>query len=215
MGAVGSALNLFPSRWSAVPLLLALITVAILSGCNKFRSTDMTPLDRAGVWFNNIEKLLELDVTDAEVEQLVSVRQTGVSDEACIELIRISRGRHGQFTDGQAVASLVGAGMQEASVIELARLNQLGLRAGEAQAMRLARLSDQMILAVARRRAAGQPSLSGPKLAALQNAGLTQKQLLAEINRGTTGAEADAIIIRRNSAAGGRGFVRPRGRRRG
>ena len=142
------------------------------------------------------------------------MRQTGVSDEACIELIRISRGRHGQFTDGQAVASLVGAGMQEASVIELARLNQLGLRAGEAQAMRLARLSDQMIVAVARRRAAGQPSLSGPKLAALQNAGLTQKQLLAEINRGTTGAEADAIIIRRNSAAGGRGFVRPTGRRR-
>src|SRR5205085_2675178 len=101
-----------------------------------------------------------------------------------------------------------GAGMQEDSVLALARLNQLGLQTGEAQAMRLAHLSDRVILAIAERRAAGTPSLSGPTAAALQNAGLTEEQILAEIARGTTDAEANATIARRNAAAANRGFVR-------
>ena len=195
-------------------LLLALMAAGLpLSGCNKIRSADLTPLDKAGVWFNDVEQLRALNISDAEVQQLVAARQGGLSDQACLELIRIAHGRNQRFADGHAVSSLVGAGMQEASVLELARLGQLGLQTGEAQAMRLARLSDRVILAVAHRRAAGQPSLSGPAAAALQNAGLTENQILAEINRGTTDAEVDAMIARRNAAAAGHGFVRQTGRR--
>ena len=93
-------------------------------------------------------------------------------------------------------------------MLELARLNQLGLWAGEALALRLSGLSDQVILAVARRRAAAQPVLSSVKVSALKNAGLNEAQILADINSGISDQQADKIIAERNYAAGGHSFVR-------
>ena len=80
--------------------------------------------------------------------------------------------------------------------------------------MKLAGLSEDVVLAVARRRNAGQPVLSSAKAAELRNAGLTNPQILSAVSRGTTDAQADAIIAQRNRAAGGHGFVRQRGTRR-
>jgi hypothetical protein len=197
-------------------LLPALMAAGLsLSGCNKIRKTDLTPLDKAGIYFQNVDLFRALNVTDAEVQELIAARQGGVSDQTCLELIRIAHERKQSFVDGQGVSSLLGAGMQEATVLELDRLNQLGLQTGEALAMRLAHLSDRVILTIAQRRAAGMPALSGPMAAALQNAGFTEDQILAEINRGTTDADANAMIARRNTAAASQGFVRqPRRRRR-
>jgi hypothetical protein len=189
------------------------VTLVMASGCRGTRTTDMSPLDKAGVWFTGVEELRKLNLNDAEVQQLILARQAGFSDEGGIELVQIARAREETFADGQAAANLLRAGMRESSVIEMARLNQLGLRAGEAQAMRLARLTDDVVLAIARRRAAGQPSLSGAGATALQNAGFSESQLLVEINRGMVDSEAEALIARRNAAAA-RGFVRPTGRRR-
>lgn len=200
----------WPPQWSCV--LLA--SVAALVGCKKLHRTDLTPLDQAGMYFNSVEQLRQIGVTDAEVAQLVPARQAGVSDQTCIQLVQIVHSRHEQFSDGQAVAGLLDAGLAESSVLELARLNQLGLWSGEAQAMRLSGLSDEVILAVAMRRAAHEPVLSSAKVTALQNAGLSEKQILADINGGTTDAQADAIIAERTNAAGGHNFVRQRGRRR-
>jgi hypothetical protein len=175
---------------------------------------DTSSLDQAGMWFNGVEQLRELSVTDDEVQQVLLARQAGITDENCVELVRLARRRNQPFADGAAIGGLMRAGMQEQSVMALARLNQLGLRAGEAQAMRLAGLSDEVILAVARRRTAGQPVLSSAKAAELRNAGLTDRQILDHVNRGTTDAQADAIIAQRNRAAGGTRFVRQQGSRR-
>ena len=165
------------------------------------------------MYFNNVEQLRQLGVSDSEVAQLVPARQAGVTDDTCIELVRIVHTRHQPFTDGQGVAGLVGAGVAENSVLELARLNQLGLWSGEAEALRLSGLSDQVILAIARRRAAAQPVLSSAKIGALKNAGLSEAQILADINSGISDEQADKIIAERNYAAGGHSFVRQRGRR--
>jgi hypothetical protein len=162
------------------------------------------------MYFSNVEQLRQLGVADSEVPQLISVRQAGVSDESCVEFVRIAHMRHQPFTDGQAIAGLINAGVDEKSVLELARLNQLGLWAGEALALRLSGLSDQVILTVARRRAASQPVLSSVKVSALKNAGLNEAQILADINSGTSDEQADKIIAARNYAAGGHSFVRER-----
>ena len=183
-----------------------------LTGCHKMHTTDLTPLDKAGVQFNDVEQLRGMDLSDAEVQKVAGARQSGVSDQDCIELVRIAHARHQPFTDGETAPMLLGAGIAEPTVMQLARLNQLGIWAGEAQAMHLARLSDEVILAVAARRAAGQPVLSGAKIASLQEVGYTQGQLLGEINSGTTDDQADAIIARHNVASS-RGFVHQRGRR--
>ena len=68
--------------------------------------------------------------------------------------------------------------------------------------MHLARLSDPVIVAVAARRAAGQPVLSGGRLASLQELGYSDSQLIGEINGGTTDADADAIIAKDRNLAG-------------
>jgi len=166
------------------------------------------------MYFSNVEQLRQLGVSDSEVPQLISVRQAGITDETCIELVRIAHMRHQPFTDGQAVAGLINAGVDEKTALELARLNQLGLWAGEALALRLSGLSDQVILAVARRRSAAQPVLSSVKVSALKNAGLSEAQILANINNGASDEEADKIIAERNYAAGGHSFVRERRRHR-
>lgn len=211
---MSSPAKLHSLSWSALWPCVLLASLVALVGCKKLHPADLTPLDQAGMYFNSVEQLRQLGVTEPEVAQLVPARQTGASDQTCIELVQIVHSRHEQFNDGQAVAGLLGAGLEERSVIELARLNQLGLWSGEAQAMRLSGLSDKVILAVAMRRAAHQPVLSSAKVAALQNAGLSEKQILADIDGGVTDAQADAVIAERTNAAGGHSFVRQRGRRR-
>jgi hypothetical protein len=164
--------------------------------------------------FNNVEPLREFDMTLDEVQQLILAREAGVPEEDCVELIRLARRRGQPFNDGQAIAGLVRAGLQNSSAMTLARLDQLGLNAGEAQAMKLAGLSDEVVLSMARRRNAGQPVLSGAKAAELRNVGVNNPQIVAYMNRGTTDAQADAIIAQRIRAAGGTRFVRQSGSRR-
>jgi len=198
---------------SVGPACLLLAALA-LAGCDKFHRTNMQPLDQAGMYFTDVEQLRQLGVSDSEVPQLYLVRQAGVTDATCIELIRIVHMRHQLFSDGQSVAALFNAGVEEKSVLELARLNQLGLWAGEAQVLRLSGLSDQVILAIARRRAAAQPVLSSAKVSALKNSGLSDAQILADIESGISDQQADKIIAERNYAAGGHSFVSQRRRRR-
>src|SRR5574337_1621961 len=153
-------------------LIAALLLAALFpSGCKHLRQTDMRPLDQAGMWFRSVEELRRLRVTDAEVAELVKVRQAGVSDDACVELMRIARARQQPFSSGDSIAGLRRVGVEESTVLELARLDQLGLWVGEAQAVRLTGLSDRVLLAVARRRAAGRTALSGRAIAKLKNAG--------------------------------------------
>jgi hypothetical protein len=202
-------------RRAGKPLVILVAAVIASGGCGRLQhSTDTKALDEAGMFNNSIEQLRQLGVSDVEVQQLLPVRQAGASDQTCIELVRIAHGRQQPFADGPAVANMIGAGLQEDSVLTLARLNQLRLFAGEAEAMRLAGLSDNVVLKVARRRAADQPILSSAKIAALRNAGLSEQEIMNELDRGATDAQADAIIAQRNAAAGGHSFVHQHGRRR-
>lgn len=195
----------------AVLLALAMINVA---GCSRMKPTDTRPLDQAGMWFRSIEELKELAITDAEVAELAKARQAGVTDSACIELVRLARQRHQQFASGDAIAGLRRVEVTEATILELARLNQMGLWAGEAQAMRLAGLSDEILLSLARHRAAGQKTLSGPLLVRLKNAGQSNVDLINFIERGTTDEQAEQMLAAHQRAMTPSGFIRQRGRRR-
>ena len=189
-----------------------LCLLAALPGCKMAPKVDPSPLEQAGMYFNSIEQLRGLKLTEDEVTQLALARQAGITDQDCVDLINLARRRGQPFSDGQAIAGLMRAGFSESSVMTLARLNQLSGFAGEAQIMRLAGLSDEVILAMARRRNAGQPVLSSAKAAQLRNVQLTNPQILQAVNRGTTDAQADAIIAQRTRAA--KTFTRQRGTRR-
>jgi hypothetical protein len=200
------------SRLLSGALLLLLLPGA---GCKKIVALDTKPLDQAGMWFESIKQLRDLEITQAEIGQVARAREAGVSDAGCIELVKLARGQHQPFADGEAVASLRRAGVSEPTILELARINQLSSWSGEAMAMRLVGMPDDLLLAVAQRRAAGQPIPSGAALSRLKSTGLTDAQLLELVNRGTTDAQAEEIVAARQRAAAPQGFVRyPRRRHR-
>jgi len=192
----------FSARPLARAMILGLFVLAAAAGgCKKVHKTDTTPLDGVGLGYSSIQDLRGLNITDAEVAELVKVKHVGISDEGCVKLIRIARGRDKPFADGDGIISLRQVGMSEDNVIELARLNQLGLQAGEEQAMRLAGLSDSVVLALARRRAEGKPALSGAALAKLRNAGVSESAMLTLLDRGITDEHVNAIIVQKQRRA--------------
>jgi hypothetical protein len=177
------------------------LTLALLVGCSRGERTDLRPLDETGMTFSSLQTLRELNVSNAEVAELVKLRHAGVSDRTAIELVRIARSRQQEFVSGAAVAALVRVGMSEDAVLELARLDRLGLEIGEMQAMRLAGIPDTVILAQARRRAQGAPVLSGPALATMRNAGISDHALLVLVERGVPDSAAEEILrLRRRGA---------------
>jgi hypothetical protein len=100
------------------------------------------------------------------------------------------------------VADLLNSGSSEDTVVQLARLNSLGIWAGEASAMKLAGLSDKIILAVAQRRSQGLPVLSGEKLGELKNTGASDATILDFVQKGLSEKSVNDYIAQRNRLSG-------------
>ncbi len=183
-------------------LFVAFGALAIFSaGCKRMQPLDTKPLDGAGMSFDTVQQLESLKITPPEVLEITKARQGGFSDASCVQVLQIYRGRGKPFDAGDAVAGLLQVGFSEASVLELAKLDQLGLGAGELQAMRLAGLSDAIVLEVARRHAEGKTVLSGASLAEIKNTGLREATLLELTRRGVPDSQAGAIIAMRRRRA--------------
>jgi hypothetical protein len=110
---------------------LSLLLAFCLAGCHSIQPLDTKPLDTAGMTYDSIQQLKALNITAPEVAQLVTARQSGFSDTNCIATVSIYRGRSQAFDAGDEIAGLVRARVGEDTILELAKLNQLGLGAGE------------------------------------------------------------------------------------
>lgn len=194
--------------WQRVARLAALAAALAFVACHNVPPLDTTALDNAGMSFDAVQQLKTLGVTPAEVAQVASARRGGFSDAACIQAVTIFHGRKQVFDAGDAIAGLVQANMGESAILKLAQLNQLGLTAGELQAMRLAGLSDDIILEVAQHHAANQPVLGGLSLAKLQNAGMRESTLLELVQRGVPDTQAGAILTLRRHGANDKEILR-------
>jgi hypothetical protein len=178
-------------------LCFAATFLVVSTGCKYMQPLDTKPLDAAGLNYDSIKKLEALKVTPEEIPEIAKTRSAGFSDDSCVSIVEIYHQRGKPFTAGESVAGLVQASMNENAIIELARMDQLGISAGELQAMRLAGLSDEIILETARHKAAGTPSLSGPSLGKLKNAGLSDSTLLELERRGIPDSATDQILTMR------------------
>ena len=185
-----------PAVRACPPWLLAAIAGLTLftAGCQHAVPVDTAPLDAAGMSYDSIQQLKGFNVTTTEVADIAKARQGGLSDANCVAILQLFRSRGERFTAGETIAGLIRAGIGEPTVVELARLNQLGFSAGELEAMRLAGLSDETILEVARRHAEGKTVLSGASLAGMKNAGLRDSTLLELSRRGIPDSQTPAIV---------------------
>ncbi len=190
-----------------LPCGLLLASILLVSSCKPAQKPDTEQADQMAMWLDSVPQLKTLNVSNAEIGELTKAHEAGLTDPSTVVLIKLARDRKQPFADGQSIADLLNAGLSEQTVLELARVNQLGIWAGEAQAMRLAGLSDQIILAVAQRRSKGLPVISGEKLGELKNAGASDATILEMVQRGDSDQTVSTYIAQRNRAAGGHTFV--------
>ena len=200
------------SPWSfqfarRLPCAVLFASLALLCSCKPAQKPNTEQADQRAMWLDSVPQLKSLNVSNAEITELSKAHEAGLTDPSSIVLIQLARDHKIPFADGQAIADLLNAGSSEQTVLELARLNQLGIWAGEAQAMRLAGLSDKIILAVAQRRSQGLPVLTGAKLGELKNTGVNDVTILEMVQKGDSDKTATQYIAARERAAGGHKFV--------
>ena len=190
-------------------LVIAAAFLALaLAACKRVQPLDTAPLDHTGMSYDAIQELKKMNITAAEIAEMAQAREAGLPDADCVEVLSIYRGRGQVFNAGSALAGLIRVGLRDDTILELARMNQLDRSWGELQAMRLAGMSDAIVLEVARHRAQDRPVLSGASLARLKNAGLREATLLELARRGVPDAQADAILSARRHRASAADILR-------
>jgi hypothetical protein len=196
-------------------MLLGVFALLRTSGCEKHPLTDYRPLDQVGMWSSNVEQLKTLNTSDQEIQQLVKVKQGGISDDTCVALISDAHQHKHVFTSADAAVNLSHAGYPESVILEIANIDQLDIIGGDAVLLRLVGLSDHSVDLILHRRLQGQPTMGSMQIGRLKNTGLAERQIMERINQGMTDAQADKEATAREAVRNhsGTGFVSLRGRR--
>ena len=71
-------------------VLALVLLLQLASGCRRVQRTDFKPLDSVGFNYTREEELRALDISDAEVVELAKAKSGGISDDMCVELVRIA-----------------------------------------------------------------------------------------------------------------------------
>jgi hypothetical protein len=191
------------------PPLAMLVLLALLAGCNSHPPTDYRPLDKAGMWSSGLQDLKKLNVSDSEVNQLVALKNSGVSDDVCVQLVSAAHDHRHPFTSAAAAKSLNAAGFADDQILAIAKSDQLDSLSGDAVMLRLIGLSDSTVQLLLERRMKGLPTLSSAEIGRLKNTELSEKEIVARIENGMTDSQADAEAAAREKAFAhsGTGFV--------
>jgi hypothetical protein len=187
-----------------------------LFGCNQHLLTDYRPLDQSGMWSSSVEQLKKLNTSDTEVIQLTRMKQAGVSDDACVQMIADAHNHQHPFASADSAVNLMRAGYSESIILEMTKTDQLDNLSGDAVMLRLVGLSDPAVDAILHKRMKGQRTMSSAEIGRLKNTGLSESQIMEHINRGMTDAEADKEATLREATRNhaNTGFTRVRGRKR-
>lgn len=191
------------------------LCILLAEGCHQHLLTDYRPLDQVGMYSGSMEQLKTLNTSDAEVEQLVRLKQASISDDTCVALVGAAHQRGRVFASADAAASLAGAGFAESQILEIAHADQLDSISGDAVTLRLIGLSDPTLQKLLHRRLQGQSTLSSAQIARLKNTGLTEKEILWRVDQGMTDEQAEKEVLARERARNhyGTGFTRIHGRK--
>jgi hypothetical protein len=195
---VGVCHGRFQNRVCA--LLLGTLLAFGLTGCHHKSSANTQLLDRSGMDFASVQQIRGLNVTTAEIAEILKMRDAGFSDPSCVQAVQIAHNQNQPFR-ADDIIGMKQAGMTEQMIFQLAAMPDFGMNAGELEAMHLAGLSDAIVMEVARRRAEGKPVLSGAALADLKNAGVRSATLLELVRHGVPDSEGKALLASRRHGA--------------
>jgi hypothetical protein len=195
--------------------LLPGVCLLLLFGCEKKPQRDYSALDQSGMYSTTIDQLKAANVTEREVGQLAKLKQAGASDDLCLSLFKAAHDHHHDFNSGDSAVDLSKAGYSDAQILEMAQSDQIDLLSGEAVTLKLIGLSNPTVQEIIHRRIQGLPTMTSEQIGELKNTGQSEKQILAMIDQGLTGAEADKKIAQLEASRNHShtDFVRNKGRR--
>src|ERR1700693_883948 len=114
-------------RLRNAPVVFLVVLVFSSIGCKGLLPVDTTPLDNVGMDYDSIQSLKALKITAPEVAEVAEAKQAGMSDKGCVAILQIFRSHGARFNAGDSTAGLLQVGTGEDTILELAKLNQLGL----------------------------------------------------------------------------------------
>jgi len=195
-------------------LLISLLGLA-LAGCKAKPKIDYTGLDQSGMWSTNLAQVKKMNVSPAEVGELTKLKQAGAGDDLCVSLLKAARDHNHEFTSGEFVISLSGAGYTDAQILEMARADKIDALSSDAVMLKLIGLSNSTVQIVIQRREQGLPTLTSAQIGRLKNIGESEKKILEVIYQGMSDQQAETYVARLEAARNHSHteFVRNRGRR--
>ncbi len=173
-------------------LLTACAGIICIAGCEKKPQTDYSPL--SSMYSSSLEELKKLKITDLEIVQLGRLKQAGASDELCLSLYKIAHAHGHDFTSGDSAVQLSQAGYSDAQIQEMAESDQIDVLSGDAITLKLIGLTNSTVQEVIHRRVEGLPTMTSEQIGRLKNTGMSEKQILALVDSGLTGDDADKKI---------------------
>ncbi len=195
-------------------IVLAIALLPVLGGCKSHMLTDYRAASEAGFFSGTIEDLKKLNTSDAEVAELIKLKQIGVPEETLTALVRTAHDHQHTFVATDAVRNLVNAGFSDERILQIAQLDKLDTIGGDAVMLHITGLSDPTVQMLLDRKIKGVPTMSVNAIAELKNTGLTEKDILYRIQNGMTDAQAMAeAAARQKAVAHNTGFRSNRGRK--
>lgn len=190
------------------------VLFVFLAGCESHPLTDFRPAVAAGVFSGTIEDLKKLNVTDAEIAEVIQLKQAGISEDTILALVRTAHDHHHPFTATGSVTSLANANFSEARILQIAQTDKIDSIGGDAVMLHVIGLSDPTVQMLLDRRLKNIPTMSVGTIADLKNTGLTERDILYRINGGMTDAqgEAEANARQKAMARSNTGFKKITGR---
>jgi hypothetical protein len=196
-------------------LLPISVMIVALAGCKTHPKIDYTALDQSGMWSTNLARLKKMNVSNAEVGELTKLKRAGASDALCLSLLKAARDHNHEFTSGDSVVELSGAGYTDTQILEMAQADKLDALSSDAVMLKLIGLSNSTVQIVIQRREQGLPTLTSAQIGRLKNIGESEKKILELIYQGLSDQQAETYVTKLESARNHAhtDFVRMRGRR--
>ena len=177
-------------------LLILPLLLLLPGGCKKQPDIDYTSLDQSGMFSTTLGEVKKMKVSNAEIAQLAAMKRAGAGDDFCLALLNAARNHNHDFTSGDSAVALSRAGYSDAQILEMAQADKIDILSDDAVMLKLMGLSNATVQTVIQRRVQGLPTLTSEQIGELKNTGMSEAKIVALINEGLAGQQAEAEIAK-------------------
>jgi hypothetical protein len=191
------------------------VCALLAGGCDRHAKPEPPTLESTGIFATSLAQLKTYNLKDAEIEQLIRLKQAGATDQLCVDLVKAAHDHHHDFSSAESAINLSRADYSDAQILEMAQSDRIDILSGEAVTLKLIGFAPATVQDIIHRRVEGLPTLTSEQIGRLKNTGMSDRQILELVDQGLTDEQAEAFITKREAMRNhsNTDFVRVRGRK--